>query len=168
MLSKFWDVTTARVLSTALIFILVLLFYVVALGSWLGPIVTGGGGGGATAAGENPYLFEAVAGDVGSVAFADCMTAYRPLAGVRIVDLYADNHFQQIKVYTQLKPDVLRAIAAEAETPETNFILFTGFTPIASVFVAPSPPETPFSPPRLDLFCGPATQRNGAACRLWG
>jgi imidazolonepropionase-like amidohydrolase len=34
--------------------------------------------------------------------------------GIHAVDMYADAHFDQIKVYTQIKPDVLRAITAEA------------------------------------------------------
>src|SRR6202012_1755299 len=43
------------------------------------------------------------AGDVGAEA-----------QGVAAGDRYADADFQQIKVYTQIKPDVLKAISAEA------------------------------------------------------
>jgi imidazolonepropionase-like amidohydrolase len=41
-------------------------------------------------------------------------TADTPEEATITVDLYADSHFDQIKVYTQLKPEVLRAISAEA------------------------------------------------------
>jgi hypothetical protein len=37
-----------------------------------------------------------------------------PAEGVEAVDTYADGKFDQIKVYSQLQPDVLKAIAAEA------------------------------------------------------
>jgi imidazolonepropionase-like amidohydrolase len=48
--------------------------------------------------------------------------------GVAAVDLYAQHHFQQIKVYTQLQPDVLRAIAAEAHV---KGMTVTGHVPAA-------------------------------------
>ena len=48
--------------------------------------------------------------------------------GVSTVDFYADHHFQQIKVYTQLKPDVLRAICAEAHK---RGMTVTGHVPAA-------------------------------------
>ena len=41
------------------------------------------------------------------------------------------------------------AIAAAAETPVTNFILFTCKTPIGVPFVFPASPQTPLPPPRL-------------------
>jgi imidazolonepropionase-like amidohydrolase len=48
--------------------------------------------------------------------------------GVAAVDFYAQHHFQQIKVYTQLQPDVLRAIAAEAHA---KGMTVTGHVPAA-------------------------------------
>jgi len=47
---------------------------------------------------------------------------------VHAVDVYADAHFDQIKVYTQLQPDVLRAIAAEAHK---RGLTVTGHVPAA-------------------------------------
>ncbi len=37
-----------------------------------------------------------------------------PEQAIEAVDLYADSHFDQIKVYTQIKPEILRVITAEA------------------------------------------------------
>ena len=37
-----------------------------------------------------------------------------PQQAVEAVDLYAESHFDQIKVYTQIKPEILRVITAEA------------------------------------------------------
>ena len=51
-----------------------------------------------------------------------------PAAGVAAVDRYADARFDQIKVYTQLKPDVLRAVAAEAHR---RGLTVTGHVPAA-------------------------------------
>jgi imidazolonepropionase-like amidohydrolase len=51
-----------------------------------------------------------------------------PAEGTRAVDIYADQHFQQIKVYTQIKPDVLRAIATEAHA---RGLTVTGHVPAA-------------------------------------
>ena len=51
-----------------------------------------------------------------------------PAEGVAAVDVYAENHFQQIKVYTQLQPDVLRAITAEAHA---KGMTVTGHVPAA-------------------------------------
>ena len=48
--------------------------------------------------------------------------------GVRAVDLYAELGFEQIKVYTQLKPEVLRAIADEAHR---RAMTVTGHVPAA-------------------------------------
>ena len=63
----------------------------------------------------------------GPLAFGN-LNADTPSEGVRLVDLYADNHFEQIKVYTQLKPDVLRAITAEAHK---RGMTVTGHVPAA-------------------------------------
>src|ERR1019366_5178815 len=49
----------------------------------------------------------------GPLAFG-ALNADTPAQAIRIVDLYANNHFEQIKVYTQLKPEILKAITAEA------------------------------------------------------
>lgn len=48
--------------------------------------------------------------------------------GVRAVDAYADAKFEQIKVYTQIKPDVLTAISAEAHR---RGLTVTGHVPAA-------------------------------------
>ncbi|MGI4829601.1 MAG: amidohydrolase family protein [Janthinobacterium lividum] len=45
-----------------------------------------------------------------------------------VVDLYAREHFQQIKVYTQIQPDVLRAISREAHA---HSMTVTGHVPAA-------------------------------------
>jgi imidazolonepropionase-like amidohydrolase len=54
--------------------------------------------------------------------------AETPAEGVAAVDVYAENHFQQIKVYTQLQPNVLRAITAEAHA---KGMTVTGHVPAA-------------------------------------
>jgi len=54
--------------------------------------------------------------------------AETPAEGVAAVDVYAENHFQQIKVYTQLQPDVLRAITVEAHA---KGMTVTGHVPAA-------------------------------------
>jgi acyl-CoA dehydrogenase len=69
--------------------------------------------GGATAAGENPYLFEAVAGDVGGVAFADCLAAYRPPAGVRNVAIFT-RQVRALRRYVRRRGPV-RDVRAESE-----------------------------------------------------
>jgi imidazolonepropionase-like amidohydrolase len=51
-----------------------------------------------------------------------------PAEGIAAVDFYADAHFDQIKVYTQIKPDVLRAIAIEAHR---RGLTVTGHVPAA-------------------------------------
>jgi imidazolonepropionase-like amidohydrolase len=51
-----------------------------------------------------------------------------PAEGVEAVDAYADAKFDQIKVYTQIKPDVLRAITAEAHK---RGLTVTGHVPAA-------------------------------------
>ena len=56
------------------------------------------------------------------------LDADTPAQAIRIVDLYASNHFQHIKVYTQIKPDVLKAITAEAHK---RGMTVTGHVPAA-------------------------------------
>jgi imidazolonepropionase-like amidohydrolase len=51
-----------------------------------------------------------------------------PAEGVEAVDTYADAKFDQIKVYTQIQPDVLRAITAEAHK---RGLTVTGHVPAA-------------------------------------
>jgi imidazolonepropionase-like amidohydrolase len=63
----------------------------------------------------------------GPLAFG-AVDAETPAQGVAAVDRYADAHFQQIKVYTQLKPDVLKAISAEAHR---RGLTVTGHVPAA-------------------------------------
>ena len=55
-------------------------------------------------------------------------TAATPGQGMGAVDLYADAHFDQIKVYTQIQPDVLRAITEEAHK---RGLTVTGHVPAA-------------------------------------
>ncbi|QMV18304.1 amidohydrolase family protein [Granulicella sp. 5B5] len=55
-------------------------------------------------------------------------TAATPGEGMGAVDLYADAHFDQIKVYTQIQPDVLRAITEEAHK---RGLTVTGHVPAA-------------------------------------
>jgi imidazolonepropionase-like amidohydrolase len=63
----------------------------------------------------------------GPLAFG-AVDAETPAEGVAAVDRYADAHFEQIKVYTQLKPDVLKAISAEAHR---RGLTVTGHVPAA-------------------------------------
>ena len=56
------------------------------------------------------------------------LNADTPAQAIRIVDLYANNHFQQIKVYTQLKPEILKVITAEAHK---RGMTVTGHVPAA-------------------------------------
>jgi imidazolonepropionase-like amidohydrolase len=56
------------------------------------------------------------------------VNAETPEQGVAAVDEYADQDFQQIKVYTQLSPAVLRAVAAEAHR---RGLTVTGHVPAA-------------------------------------
>jgi imidazolonepropionase-like amidohydrolase len=63
----------------------------------------------------------------GPLAFG-ALNADTPAEAVRIVDIYADSHFNQIKVYTQIQPDVLRAIADEAHR---RGMTVTGHVPAA-------------------------------------
>ncbi len=63
----------------------------------------------------------------GPLAFG-AVDAETPAEGVADVDAYADQHFNQIKVYTYLQPAVLRAIAAEAHA---RGLTVTGHVPAA-------------------------------------
>jgi imidazolonepropionase-like amidohydrolase len=63
----------------------------------------------------------------GPLAFG-AVDAETPAEGVAAVDRYADAHFDQIKVYTQVKPDVLKAISAEAHR---RGLTVTGHVPAA-------------------------------------
>jgi imidazolonepropionase-like amidohydrolase len=55
-------------------------------------------------------------------------TAQTPAEARKVVDMYADAHFQQMKVYTQIQPDVLRAISEEAHK---RGMTVTGHVPAA-------------------------------------
>jgi imidazolonepropionase-like amidohydrolase len=55
-------------------------------------------------------------------------TAQTPAEATGIVDMYADARFDQIKVYTQIQPDVLRAISDEAHK---RGLTVTGHVPAA-------------------------------------
>ena len=56
------------------------------------------------------------------------LNADTPAQAIRIVDLYANNHFEQIKVYTQLKPEILKVVTAEAHK---RGLSVTGHVPAA-------------------------------------
>ncbi len=75
-----------------------------------------------------PRLLLAGLIDAGGPLAFGALDAETPAEGVKDVDLYAANHFDQIKVYTQLQPDVLRAIAAEAHA---RGMTVTGHVPAA-------------------------------------
>ncbi|WP_213807293.1 amidohydrolase family protein [Granulicella sp. dw_53] len=51
-----------------------------------------------------------------------------PAEAIQAVDLYASAHFEQIKVYTQIKPDILKVIADEAHK---RGMTVTGHVPAA-------------------------------------
>ncbi len=63
----------------------------------------------------------------GPLAFG-LVNANSPAEGVAAVDVYAEAHFNQIKVYTQLQPDVLKAVASEAHR---HGMTVTGHVPAA-------------------------------------
>ncbi len=63
----------------------------------------------------------------GALAFG-AVDAETPAEGIAAVDAYADQHFNQIKVYTYLQPAVLRAVAAEAHA---RGLTVTGHVPAA-------------------------------------
>jgi imidazolonepropionase-like amidohydrolase len=75
-----------------------------------------------------PRLLLAGLIDAGGPLAFGAVDAATPEEGVAAVDLYANLHFEQIKVYTQLQPDVLRAIAAEAHR---RGLTVTGHVPAA-------------------------------------
>jgi len=75
-----------------------------------------------------PHLLLAGLIDSGGPLAFGAMDAESPAEGVAAVDLYADSHFNQIKVYTQLSPAVLRAVAAEAHA---RGLTVTGHVPAA-------------------------------------
>jgi imidazolonepropionase-like amidohydrolase len=55
-------------------------------------------------------------------------TAQTPAEAAGIVDMYVDAHFDQIKVYTHIQPDVLRAVSDEAHK---RGLTVTGHVPAA-------------------------------------
>jgi len=63
----------------------------------------------------------------GPLAFG-AVDVHNTAEAVHVVDTYADAHFDQIKVYTQLQPDILRAISAEAHK---RGMTVTGHVPAA-------------------------------------
>jgi imidazolonepropionase-like amidohydrolase len=75
-----------------------------------------------------PHLVLAGLIDSGGILGFGAVDAETPAEGVAAVDRYADAHFEQIKVYTQLKPEVLTAIAAEAHR---RGMTVTGHVPAA-------------------------------------
>ncbi|THD65136.1 amidohydrolase family protein [Phenylobacterium sp.] len=75
-----------------------------------------------------PRLLLAGLIDAGGPLGFGAVDAETPAQGVAAVDRYADAGFNQIKVYTQLKPDVLTAISAEAHR---RGITVTGHVPAA-------------------------------------
>lgn len=75
-----------------------------------------------------PRLLLAGLIDGGGPLHFGAFTADTPGEGVVAVDLYADQHFDQIKVYSQLKPFVLRSIAEEAHK---RGLTVTGHVPSA-------------------------------------
>lgn len=75
-----------------------------------------------------PRLLLAGLIDAGGPLGFGAVDAETPAQGVAAVDRYAEAHFQQIKVYTQLKPDVLKAIAVEAHR---RGMTVTGHVPAA-------------------------------------
>ncbi len=75
-----------------------------------------------------PKLLLAGLIDAGGPLGFGLVDANTPAEGVHAVDVYADAKFDQVKVYTQLKPDVLKAIADEAHK---RGITVTGHVPAA-------------------------------------
>jgi imidazolonepropionase-like amidohydrolase len=75
-----------------------------------------------------PRLLLAGLIDAGGPLAFGAVDAETPAQGVAAVDRYADAGFEQIKVYTQLKPDVLTAISAEAHR---RGLTVTGHVPAA-------------------------------------
>jgi imidazolonepropionase-like amidohydrolase len=75
-----------------------------------------------------PRLLLAGLIDAGGPLAFGAVDAETPAQGMAAVDRYADAGFEQIKVYTQLKPDVLKAISAEAHR---RGLTVTGHVPAA-------------------------------------
>ena len=75
-----------------------------------------------------PRLLLAGLIDAGGPLAFGAVDAETPAEGIAAVDAYADQHFNQIKVYTYLQPDVLRAITAEAHA---RGLTVTGHVPAA-------------------------------------
>jgi imidazolonepropionase-like amidohydrolase len=75
-----------------------------------------------------PRLLLAGLIDAGGPLAFGAVDAETPAEGVAAVDRYADARFEQIKVYTQLKPEVLKAITAEAHRRD---LTVTGHVPAA-------------------------------------
>jgi len=75
-----------------------------------------------------PRLLLAGLIDAGGPLAFGAVDAETPTEGASAVDRYADAGFEQIKVYTQLRPDVLSAIAAEAHR---RGLTVTGHVPAA-------------------------------------
>ena len=75
-----------------------------------------------------PRLVMAGLIDGGGPAAFGAVTAETPAEGIADVDLYANTGFEQVKVYTQMKADVLRAVAAEAHK---RGMTVTGHVPAA-------------------------------------
>ena len=75
-----------------------------------------------------PRLFLAGLIDSGGPLGFGALDVETPEEAVAAVDNYADAHFDQIKVYTQIQPDVLRAIATEAHL---RGLTVTGHVPAA-------------------------------------
>ncbi|HZZ33198.1 MAG TPA: amidohydrolase family protein [Phenylobacterium sp.] len=75
-----------------------------------------------------PRLLLAGLIDSGGILGFGAVDAETPAEGAAAVDRYADAGFNQIKVYTQLKPDVLTAISAEAHR---RGLTVTGHVPAA-------------------------------------
>ena len=75
-----------------------------------------------------PRLLLAGLIDAGGPLAFGAVDAETPAEGIAAVDAYADQHFNQIKVYTYLQPAVLRAIAAEAHA---RGLTVTGHVPAA-------------------------------------
>ena len=75
-----------------------------------------------------PRLLLAGLIDSGGAPAFGIVNANTPAEGITAVDVYAEAHFDQIKVYTQLQPDVLKTVAAEAHR---RGMTVTGHVPAA-------------------------------------
>ncbi len=78
--------------------------------------------------GLGPHLLLAGLIDSGGPLAFGNVDAETPAEGIAAVDTYADLRFEQIKVYTQLQPEVLRAVTAEAHR---RGMTVTGHVPAA-------------------------------------